>query len=92
MFLCVALMSGAGADYLLSGSYHLGYRIAAFSLTVIALLIVFFLFNPNNANPPDENIITNFAWGYSIFTFAYCILIKADIFLKEPKHNKIRYR
>ena len=42
MFLCVGLMSGAGADYLFCSHFHKGYRIASLFLLIIAVLIIYF--------------------------------------------------
>ncbi|HWB26666.1 MAG TPA: hypothetical protein VG738_14375 [Chitinophagaceae bacterium] len=89
VFLCIALMSGAGSDYLLSVNHHMGWRSFAFSLIIIALVISFYLFNPNNRITADAGILNGFTYGYVGFTSIYCIGLKGVIFYQESvnKHN-----
>lgn len=93
MFLCVALMSGAGSDFSLSDNYHWGVRIAVFFTVVIALLIVCVVFNPSNNAVPDRDIVKDLATGYAIFTIIYCVGLKGILFYKEAiSHKKLKFR
>lgn len=83
MFLCVSLMSGAGGDFLLSKISNPGTRIAVFFPSVVALLIVCFLFSPNNSSAPEKYVVKGFALGYGIATFIYCVSLKTIIFYRE---------
>jgi hypothetical protein len=91
MFLCVALMSGAGADFLFSEISTLGWRLFAFCLNIIALLILGILFNPNNTYSAKPSLLEGFAITYGIVAFCYCMLLKTIVFYRERLTNsKIR--
>jgi len=93
VFLCIALMSAAGADFLLTGNYHPGWRFAAFfGLPIPLLLLAYFLFSPNNINTPDANILIKIVWGYVILSFFYCIGLKSLLIYRERlNHKKAEY-
>lgn len=91
IFLCIALMSGAGADFLLSVKFGWGVRGFIFSIVVIFLFLAFFLLNP--VNEPQKSVVNSFSVGYSIIAFVYCVSIKTVIFYEEILSKKrLRFR
>lgn len=83
MFLCIALMSGAGIDFLLSCNHHFGLRLSAFLFVILAAAIAFFILSPNNANKPHEDTLNTFAGAYGVVTAAFCIILKTLIIYRE---------
>src|SRR5690349_10440496 len=76
IFLCLALMSGAGADFVLTPSNHHWAVKGLLMLTVFTLLFVaFWLLSPNSE--PKENVVNSFTLGYCVACFFYCLFIKA---------------
>lgn len=88
IFLCLALKSGAGADFLFSEISTWVGRILAMVFVVIALFFVGFIFNPNNLYEPSEETITMIAIIYSMVTIIYCVALKWVIFYRERITNK----
>jgi uncharacterized membrane protein YfcA len=92
MWLCVALMSAAGGDYLLSEIPNLWKRVSFFLFCVIALLIVYFLLTPNTNSPvkPDTlNAVTNIYIGVTII---YCMALKTKLYYREILNKRLNFR
>lgn len=83
VYLCIALMSGAAADFLLCGHYEIWPRLFVFSLVIILILVIWLVFNPNNANPPTPQAIKSVVDWYIMITIGYCVGLKTVIFYKE---------
>jgi len=84
VFLCIALMSGAGTDFLISGHFmHLAWRIVWLLVVIILLLIAYFLFNPNNLYKLDKEPLVYVEIGYIIITICYCLTLKSLLIYRE---------
>lgn len=86
-------MSGAGADFLLTGNYHPGWRFGAFfGFLLPLLLLAYFLFSPNNKSAPDSHILAKIVWGYIVVAFFYCTGLKSLLIYRERlNHKKAEY-
>lgn len=92
VFLCIALMSAAAADFLLTGSYHAGWKICAFLFSIIALLFAYFLFNPNNTAAPDKQILDKIVTIYICLTIPFCVGLKSLLIYREKlNHKKVKF-
>jgi len=81
MYLCVALMAGAAADY---GNYPRGWkRIIPLFFCSMLLLILYIVFNPQIPQHPRESVVKIMAIVYSGVAFVFCMIIKSTIFLEE---------
>jgi hypothetical protein len=83
VFLCIALMGGAGADFLLTGNYHAGWRVATFTFLFLLLMTACYIFSPNNKEPPTKNALFWIVWGYVIVAILYCIGLKSLLIYRE---------
>ncbi len=88
VFLSLALMSGAGADFLLSEISTTSHRILAMVFVVILLLIGIIIFSPNNSFAAKETVKLWIEWIYCIFGSIYCVSIKTIIFYRERLNNR----
>lgn len=92
VFLCIALMSGAAADFLLTGNYHVGWRATAFAFTIVASLFAWVLFGPNNKVPPSVNVKDAVSETYGLATLIYCVGLKALLIYRERlNHEKAKF-
>jgi hypothetical protein len=92
VFLCIALMSGAGTDFLISANYNIWNRLFMFAIVVVFLALAYFLLSPNNRKAPSEKILHLFEIGYSIVAFGYCVTLKSLLIYRERlNHNKAQH-
>jgi len=83
IFLCVTLMAGAGADFLLSTLSTWGWRITISLIAIFLGFIACTLFNPILNYKPDETALKYFEYSYCLFALVYCTAIKSVIFHEE---------
>jgi hypothetical protein len=87
VYLCVALMAGAAADWANLPDRHWGSRICPMMFCVILLFLLYTVFNPA-APHPKEAILKYITTFYVTVCVVFCMLIKANIFYEECEHIK----
>ncbi len=88
-FLCVALMGGAGADYMLSVQFPSSRRLNVCLFILLITGSACFLFNPKLK--PDETFVYWFTVGICIVTVSFCLWVKTTLFTKEKIHSRFNY-
>jgi len=85
LYLCVCLMAGAAADHCCSTNKTISSRILPISACVIALGIVFYVFNPAVKYDLNSNILDILTYTYVGGTVIFCASLKTPIFYQEIK-------
>lgn len=92
IFMCIALMGGAGSDFLLSKIHTFWCRLCLFIFAVLSFFIAFYIYNPNVKYKPAHDIMYNFEIGYIVVTCIYCMVLKSIIFFHEAlSHKKLKF-
>ena len=90
IFLCLALMGGAGADFLLSKISTVYCRLFYFAVIVVFFVLGCVVFNASLK--PKQDILEYIEYGYIAVTVSYCMIIKSIIFYQERlAHKKLNF-
>lgn len=89
VFLCVALMAGAGADYILSVNFIRSKRVNVLCLIIIATGTAWFIFNPKTK--ATDSFLYWTSIGFSVVAIIFCLWVKTILFYKEEvAHKKLK--
>jgi hypothetical protein len=89
VFLCVALIAGSGADYILSVNFNKSKRLNVLYLIIIITGTAWFIFNPK-VKATDLFLYWS-SIGFSIIATIFCLCVKTVLFSKEESaHRKLK--
>ena len=86
IFLCVALMAGAGADYMLSVNFAKSKRLNVLLFILLITSASWFVLNPILS--ASEVVLLWFTTIVAVVTIVFCLWAKTVIFYKEEDAHK----
>lgn len=82
-------MGAAATDHFCSSVGSWSYRCIPGICCLLALFLLFSIFNPSVSNNPDQKVLKIMTWIYELITFGFCLYIKGVIFYEERvKHRE----